>query len=559
MRDQLREALAGAQEALEALQQQHDAVEEELGAPSLEDDRPVKRARLEGKDEEHPSSSDPNSPLTARCRLPAELDFAALAIKHPSLTPYLVHDPRGKNRATVDFKDANGSRELTRVLLKEYFGVNWSLPPGQLVPPVPNRTNYIRWIAQLLRLARPPGDVVRGLDLGCGANLIYPLLGAAMFGWAFVAADATPIALESARRNVENNPHLAGLIEVREVRPPPGVSGGTLEGGSERSAAGMETKDGAAPDSTAPHNQGGVLRPALRDSDPVFAFTMCNPPFFSTLDKAGLNPNTDHEGTAEEMVCPGGEEAFVRRMIYDSAALKDRVYWFSTMCGKKSTLKAARYQLQQCGAEVIRTTELMQGKTSRWCIAWSFQVHREMGMGELPEVLEEAGLVHGGAAARAAGASASARDAATGCAPLANNVSVASSLLGSGGVNLKGVVPRASASVMVRERNGRADTVFQGFVERMKVFGCEPVAAEGAAKTAPSSGAFSFAGNFACSGMSEELGFLPTEFSVNLSQQDKATFIFEFKLAGGQRGDSRHQRRLGWLTASLSAVVGGTR
>ena len=30
------------------------------------------------------------------------------------------------------------------------------------------------------------GDAVRVLDVGCGANLIYPLLGAALRGWRFV-------------------------------------------------------------------------------------------------------------------------------------------------------------------------------------------------------------------------------------------------------------------------------------------------------------------------------------------------------------------------------------
>ena len=56
---------------------------------------------------------------------------------------------------------------------------------------------------------------VRVLDVGCGANLIYPLLGAAMHGWAFVGADVTDAAMEWAKRNRAANPHLAALLEVR--------------------------------------------------------------------------------------------------------------------------------------------------------------------------------------------------------------------------------------------------------------------------------------------------------------------------------------------------------
>jgi len=58
---------------------------------------------------------------------------------------------------------------------------------------------------------------VRVLDVGCGANLIYPLLGAASAGWRFVGSDVTDAALDAAARNAAANPHLAPLIELRHV------------------------------------------------------------------------------------------------------------------------------------------------------------------------------------------------------------------------------------------------------------------------------------------------------------------------------------------------------
>ena len=39
----------------------------------------------------------------------------------------------------------------------------------------------------------------------------------------------------------------------------------------------------------------GVLRPAVRPGE-RFAFSMCNPPFFETIEQAGLNPHTAHAG-----------------------------------------------------------------------------------------------------------------------------------------------------------------------------------------------------------------------------------------------------------------------
>lgn len=63
------------------------------------------------------------------------------------------------------------------------------------------------------------------LDIGCGANLIYPLLGAAMHGWRFVGVDITDTAIEWARKNAAANPQLAHLLEIRRV-PSQGLEAG---------------------------------------------------------------------------------------------------------------------------------------------------------------------------------------------------------------------------------------------------------------------------------------------------------------------------------------------
>lgn len=52
--------------------------------------------------------------------------------------------------------------------------------------------------------------------------------------------------------------------------------------------------------------------------------------------------------------------------------MQDKIYWYTSMLGKKSTLKAVRQQLQGLNVTALRVTEFAQGKTSRWGIAWSF-------------------------------------------------------------------------------------------------------------------------------------------------------------------------------------------
>jgi 23S rRNA A1618 N6-methylase RlmF len=67
------------------------------------------------------------------------------------------------------------------------------IPDGQLCPTVPNRSNYIHWLEDLLSSNIIPntissGSKVRGFDIGTGANCIYPLLGASLLGWSFVGS-----------------------------------------------------------------------------------------------------------------------------------------------------------------------------------------------------------------------------------------------------------------------------------------------------------------------------------------------------------------------------------
>ncbi|KAG1674416.1 hypothetical protein FOA52_012943 [Chlamydomonas sp. UWO 241] len=146
---------------------------------------------------------------------------------------------------------------------------------------------------------------------------------------------------------------------------------------------------------------GGVLTAALTgDRHERFAFSMCNPPFFASMAEAGTNPATACGGTPMEMVCPGGELAFIMRMVDDSVRLGARIHWYTTMVGKKATLKALRKELHARHVTAIRTTELAQGKTSRWAIAWSFDVDPNLANHPLPRPGTHAGAAAAQPAAR---------------------------------------------------------------------------------------------------------------------------------------------------------------
>ncbi|XP_059435007.1 uncharacterized protein LOC132167968 isoform X2 [Corylus avellana] len=318
-------------------------------------------------------------------------DFALLASLYTSFQPFVFYGRDGRPR--IDWTDFNATRELTRVLLLHDHGIHWWIPDGQLCPTVPNRSNYIHWIEDLLASdiigkTNTSGDNVRGFDIGTGANCIYPLLGASLLGWSFVGSDVTDVALEWAGKNVKNNPQISQLIEIRKVEiheESPSMEelhdDKLVFCESKTELSGSMVKEEVDPlpstsfdphaDANKTYNGPPVLIGAVRDSE-KFDFCMCNPPFFESMDEAGLNPKTSCGGTPEEMICHGGEKAFITRIIEDSAVLKHSFRWYTSMVGRKSNLKFLMSKLREVGVTIVKTTDFVQGQTCRWGLAWSF-------------------------------------------------------------------------------------------------------------------------------------------------------------------------------------------
>jgi 23S rRNA (adenine1618-N6)-methyltransferase len=112
-------------------------------------------------------------------------DFERLVIASTALGPFVK--PNGHGQVNIDFADPRAVKALNQALLKEAYGLeHWDLPPGYLCPPIPGRCDYLHHLADLI--GRKQGAEVRVLDVGTGANCIYPLIGACEFGWSFVKA-----------------------------------------------------------------------------------------------------------------------------------------------------------------------------------------------------------------------------------------------------------------------------------------------------------------------------------------------------------------------------------
>ncbi|MDP3180825.1 MAG: RlmF-related methyltransferase, partial [Bacteroidota bacterium] len=104
----------------------------------------------------------------------------------PELAPFVK--PNKYNIESVDFADPVAVKMLNRAILKLHYKLDyWDIPANFLCPPIPSRADYIFHAADLLASGNngiiPTGKKVSVLDIGVGANCIYPIIGHQTFGW----------------------------------------------------------------------------------------------------------------------------------------------------------------------------------------------------------------------------------------------------------------------------------------------------------------------------------------------------------------------------------------
>ncbi len=281
--------------------------------------------------------------------------MAALVKVQPSLARFLRVAPTGDR--TIDFADPEAVKVLNRALLQEVYGIQgWDIPAGYLCPPIPGRADYLHHLADLLG-GTTPGDIpqgskVRVLDIGTGANLVYPLLGHQEYGWTFVGTDADAGALASAAAILERNPSIAAHVSLRRQKDPRLIFEGVVESGER------------------------------------FEACLCNPPFHTSLSEAregsmrkwrnlgkgssGAAPVLNFGGKGAELWCPGGEEGFLRRMVEESARVPQLCRWFTSLVSKSSHLPAVKKALHHAGAKDVRVIEMAQGQKISRIIAWCY-------------------------------------------------------------------------------------------------------------------------------------------------------------------------------------------
>jgi len=283
----------------------------------------------------------------------APYDFKELIKEKPELAPFVSLNKF--DNLSIDFSNPQAVLLLNKALLSHFYKIkNYDIPKSSLCPPIPGRADYIHYIADLLADKDVIPQKIKALDIGTGANLIYPIIGHSLYGWDFVAVDVDESSLNSARNIINTNPSLKGHIECR------------LQDNADEIFFGVLHKD------------------------EYFDFTLCNPPFHKSYKEAAAGTtrknknlgNTNKQllnfgGQANELWYPGGEIAFITKMIKQSASRAKNCLWFSSLVSKKENLDIIYKVLKQVKAVDIKTIEMKQGNKLTRFVAWSFLTSKQ--------------------------------------------------------------------------------------------------------------------------------------------------------------------------------------
>lgn len=265
-------------------------------------------------------------------------------------------------KQTIDFSNPAAVKALNKALLISNYNVdNWDIPENFLCPPIPGRADYIHFLADLLATTNngviPTGETVVGLDVGIGANCIYPILGNSIFGWSFVGTDIDEKAIQNCKKIIEQNPKLIEAISLQlQVNP-------------------------------------RFIFKNIIEPEDKFTFTICNPPFHSSPEEAmkstarkvnNLTPNApkttkpilNFGGQNAELWCEGGELGFIKQMIYESAKYPMQCLWFTTLVSKQSNLSTIYKTLNNVAA-IHKTIDMSQGQKNSRIVAWTFMTEAQ--------------------------------------------------------------------------------------------------------------------------------------------------------------------------------------
>jgi 23S rRNA (adenine1618-N6)-methyltransferase len=189
------------------------------------------------------------------------------------------------------------------------------------------------------------------LDIGVGANCIYPILGISEYQWNFIASDINTDSIACAKEIIKSNPTLKGKVKFRVQK-----------------------------------DENKIFKTIIKPKDKIDV-SICNPPFHSSKKEAlkgsmrkvrnltgkrSKKIQLNFSGMANEQIYEGGEKQFIQNMISESVNYSENCLWFTTLVSNEKNLNRIYSSLEKIEASEVKTFNIGTANKISRIVAWTF-------------------------------------------------------------------------------------------------------------------------------------------------------------------------------------------
>ena len=269
-------------------------------------------------------------------------DFLTLIKEFPELKKYkLKQNEDNEDEFQFDWSNNELSLLMDKSILNYYFNIKYyDIPKGFLIPPIPSRINYINLINSIITKLINDIDIknIIGIDIGTGANIIYPILGYSIYKWKFICTEINKEAYNNAKLILQKN-NLENNINIIKQ-----------------------------------NNKDNIFISILNREN-KYIFSMCNPPYYNYENEIKLeDKKRDNEYNFDEIYYKNGEYGFFQRYFEESICYKNNVFLYTILIGKKINAENIYDKLSSYNdiIKIYNMQKILTGNNVRYIIYWSF-------------------------------------------------------------------------------------------------------------------------------------------------------------------------------------------
>ena len=269
-------------------------------------------------------------------------DFLTLIKEFPELKKYILkQNEDNEEEFQFDWSNNELSLLMDKSILNYYFNIKYyDIPKGFLIPPIPSRINYINLINSIITKLIKDINIknIIGIDIGTGANIIYPILGYSIYKWKFICTEINKEAYNNAKLILQKN-NLENNINIIKQ-----------------------------------NNKDNIFISILNREN-KYIFSMCNPPYYNYENEIKLeDKKRDNEYNFDEIYYKNGEYGFFQRYFEESICYKNNVFLYTILIGKKINAENIYDKLSSYSdiIKIYNMQKILTGNNVRYMIYWSF-------------------------------------------------------------------------------------------------------------------------------------------------------------------------------------------